>query len=157
MERSIKIIVNRSDDEFIRGRRTSFKMYSNATFKNLIKSYCRKQELVVDQTLFKFNGDTITQTETPEDHSMEDGDIIHAFVNYQQPFRARERNPIHVDLTIDQEPDETEPIDLTKSKMKERQNTNDFYLTVKFQHKKFTADKYEIMHPTQCGKVNVIP
>ena len=53
-----------------------FKMRSRSQFQLLMSAFCQRHNVPLEQTAWLFDGTPMTPDETPEDHEMEDGDVI---------------------------------------------------------------------------------
>ncbi|XP_042880756.1 small ubiquitin-related modifier 3-like isoform X2 [Penaeus japonicus] len=61
------------------GQVVHFKIKKHTSLKKLINAYCERSKLVQTTVRFRFDGQPITENDTPQGLEMEDGDTIEVF------------------------------------------------------------------------------
>ncbi|KAL7637174.1 UNVERIFIED_CONTAM: hypothetical protein RMT77_011886 [Armadillidium vulgare] len=61
------------------GQIVHFKIKKHTQLKKLINAYCEKSKLVPSTVRFRFDGQPIAESDTPQSLEMEDGDTIEVF------------------------------------------------------------------------------
>ena len=70
------------------GHTVNFLVKPGTLFSKLFTSYCSKMRVAEDSSRFLFDGQRLRKDQCPEDHEMEDGDVIDVMV--EQTGGARE-------------------------------------------------------------------
>jgi len=61
------------------GQMVHFKIKQHTSLKKLMSAYCARSKMVQSTVRFRFDGQPISESDTPRDLDMEDGDTIEVF------------------------------------------------------------------------------